>query len=157
MTMRNDSVARLLDARRNIQPVQMLAAEDMYRLSFPPVPGGTVARTYGLLIIYVSSQALPLIVQNQAVGRPGYGCWLTPTPYASCLAPYDLGLPSPRDFCLLVDVAGIAALWGPGTAPPSRTYPMLWKGGAVEFFAPNPIPIGTIRGAIQIMPCGDTH
>lgn len=86
-----------------------------------------------------------------------YGCWLTPTPYAACMAPYNLGLNTPRDVCVLIDVSDIVEVWGPGTIPPSNQYPDTWRGGGIEFYTPTPIRLAAVREVIELAPCGDTH
>lgn len=121
----------------------------------PPIAGQLIAARYGLLAHYLSVTALPAIVAQAAIGGPG-GTWLTPTPYAGCVAPYDLGLRSPRDLCMLVDVSQLARVWGPGTAVPSILYPTTWRGGAVEFFVPGPIPLRSVRELIRLHACGDS-
>jgi len=81
--------------------------------------GGQVAEKYGLLAHYATSDALRRYLEGDAIGGGYGGCWLTPTIYAACMAPYTLGLAAPKDVCLLVDVTDVAELWSPGTAPPA--------------------------------------
>ncbi|GEM_PF-7080770 len=74
--------------------------------------GSDVADVYGLLVHYTTLERLSSIVDTDRIGI-NHGCWLTPTPYAACMTPYDLGLNSPRNVCLLVDVSNLPELWGP--------------------------------------------
>jgi hypothetical protein len=116
-----------------------------------------VADRYGLLSHYTIWQGLTLALDTGSVGGP-QGCWLTPTPYAGCVAPYDLGLNTPRDVCLLVDVSELVQLWGPGMAAPSGLHPSIWRGGALEFYSPFPIEFTRVRRVvIGVDTCGDTH
>lgn len=156
--MRNDNLARELDywrwgGRGNISP---FPAEELWRAGMSPVSGRKVASSYGLLAHYLTWDALVWVIEQGAIGG-SQGCWLTPTPYAACMAPYDLGLNTPRNVCLLVDVSDLPELWGPGTSPPSGRYPAVWQGGGVEFFSTAPIDLGHIRDFQEIAPCGDSH
>lgn len=154
--MRSDSLARSLIWRRSPWPVSPDPADILYRAGEPAVPGAEVARAFGLLACYMTLDRLQEFLQAGTVGR-AYGCWLTPTAYAACLAPYNLGVNSPADACVLLDVSEVTELWGPGTSRPSGTFPGIWRGGAVEFFSPRPIDSGFIRDVCEILPCGDSH
>ena len=154
--MRNDELARvqLLDrwgvAR---QPAQELYRQRVSRYRHT---GAEVSVQYGLLVHYTTVDVLAAIVELGRIGGNA-GCWLTPIAYAACIVPYDLGLASPRDICLLVDVTTLTELWGPGTSPRSSTYPSIWRGGGVEFFSPDPIPLECLHRIVRVEPCGDTH
>ncbi len=151
--MRNDALARVLDSERlNVSP---RAARDLFHMNEEAMDGGEVARRYGLLAHYTSVDRLPSIIRSGGIGSPG--CWLSPTAYAACMTPYNLGLDSPRDLCLLVDVSGVSQLWGPGTSPSSGRHPSIWRGGGIEFFAPSPIPLDQVRHIVMAEPCGDGH
>ena len=153
--MRANSLGKRFDQGRWPQPVAPDSALDLNLRGAPPIAGQQIAARYGLLAHYLSATALPAIVAQASIGGPG-GTWLTPTPYAGCVAPYDLGLRSPRDLCMLVDVSQLARVWGPGTAVPSILYPTTWRGGAVEFFVPGPIPLQSVRELIGLHACGDS-
>lgn len=113
-----------------------------------------VARLYGPLLHYTTAPVLRLIIAAGELGRPNAGVWLTPSPYSACLAPYELGLYSPRDVCLLIDTSGIPGLYGPAMAAPSSTA-RLWRGGALEFFSPSPISLDHVLEAVEVGTCGD--
>ena len=151
--MRDDNLAREMDRHRRL-PISPLPSEDLYTGGQPAVAGHVVASAYGLLVHYTSVDNLTSI---RASGYIRAGSWLTPTPYAACMAPYNLGLPSPRNVCLLVDVSSIPDLWGPGTTPPSSVYPSIWTGRGIEFFVPSPIPFSFVQSIIELSPCGDIH
>ena len=148
--MRDDNLAKVLDEQRGLS-VSPLPANQNRQVS-----GQTVADTYGLLAHYTTWEALAWMLETGSIGGDA-GCWLTPTPYAACMAPYTLGLNSPRAVCLLVDVRHLPALWGPGTSPPSGRYPTIWLGGGIEFLSPGPVPFEHVQRVIEIRPCGDTH
>lgn len=152
--MRANSLARRFDQGRWPQTVPPDSAHDLMVRRMRPVTGRRVASRFGLLAHYLSATTLPAVVARATLGGPG-GTWLTPTPYASCVAPYDLGLRSPRDLCMLVDVSRLARMWGPGTATPSNLFPTIWRGGAMEFFVPGPVPLQYVRAAIRLHTCGD--
>jgi len=152
--MRANSLGKRFDQGRWPQPVPPDSALDLKVRGAPPVTGQQIAARYGLLAHYLSATALPTIVAQAHIGGPG-GSWLTPTPYAGCVAPYDLGLRSPRDLCMLVDVSQLAQVWGPGTAVPSSVHPTTWRGGAMEFFVPGPVPLQHVRELIRLHTCGD--
>jgi hypothetical protein len=82
-------------------------ALDMFLAGEELITGGEVAGRYGLLAHYTNRDRLPSIIQSEGIGP---GCWLTPTAYAACLTPYNLGLDSPRSMCFLIDDSGIARL-----------------------------------------------
>ena len=169
--MRYDNLGRALDERRwsalglAVAPV---AAVDLKRRSDPPVDGAAVAKAFGLLATYVTTSAL---LQAQSKGLfgtspdpkdPGapWGLWLTPTPYAACIAPYNLGLNSPRDWCVLVDVTGLSPMWGPGTCVYSMRYPATWRGGGIEFYLEAQVPWSDnkyVKDVLPVRPCGDPH
>ena len=158
--MRGDSLVRELDRRRwnysgGISPQPAI---DLYSIPTPSVTGADVTNVYGLLAHYTTWQRLGQFINaNMIGGRPGgsQGCWLTTTPYGACVAPYHLGLDSPRELCLLIDVSSLPQLWGPGTCPPSRQHSSTWQGGGIEFFSPIPIPFSLVRRVYEIAPCGD--
>lgn len=152
--MRANSLARRFDQGRWPQTVPPDSAHDLMVRRMRPVTGRRVASRFGLLAHYLSATTLPAVVARATLGGPG-GTWLTPTPYASCVAPYDLGLRSPRDLCMLVDVSRLARMWGPGTAIPSNLFPTIWRGSAMEFFVPGPVPLQYVRAAIRLHTCGD--
>ncbi len=151
--MRDDALADFL-VRQRLAPSPM-PARDLHDLGHAPVTGADAVGGYGQLVHYTTEALLPDLVEADQIGNPG--CWLTPTPYASCMTPYDLGLPGPRDLCLVVDAGVLGNLWGPGTCPPSPTNPGVWRGGGVEFFSPDPVPFSAVRAIIRIRPCGDAH
>lgn len=138
---------------RSAQPAHRLFT---LGLSAYKLPGRSVADALGCLVHYTTPEGIVLINGSGAVGPPGGGVWLTPTPYAACMTPYDLGLPSPRKFALVIDVSTVAELWGPGTAP-STAFPSMWRGGGTEFYVPSRIPLSAIREVIELQPCGDEH
>lgn len=154
--MRNDNLARRLSAVRWPASVSRLPAAQLWRLDYPPSTGTEIARAFGPLVHYTNENGFEWIQLTGHIGGPG-GCWLTPTGYAACMVPYNLGLRSPRDRCLLIDVSGIDSLWGPGTAPRSDVHANLWKGGGVEFFTPEPVPVENVIRTFHLQPCGDIH
>jgi hypothetical protein len=154
--MRHDSLARELCLQRRLS-VSSLPAQDLWRKREQPIPGSEIANIYGLLAHYTTSQKLTEMETTGIIGDRARGCWLTPTAYAACMVPYDLGLPTPRDICLLVDVSGVQFLWGPGTSPPFDKGPAIWQGGGLEFYCPGGVSIDMCRGRFRLSPCGDTH
>lgn len=152
--MRANSLTKQFDRARWPGAVPPDSALDLMVRGARPVTGRQIASRYGLLAHYLPSTALPAIVAQASIGGPG-GTWLTPTPYAGCVGAYDLGLRSPRDLCMLVDVSPIRHMWGPGTAIPSNLYPTIWTGGAVEFFVPDSIPLRLVHAVIRLHACGD--
>lgn len=153
--MRFDVLAREMAQRRPFA-VSRLPAEDLWRNGAGPVPGWVVADVYGLLAHYTRRQHVPMMWRARSVGRPSSGCWLAPTAHAACMVPYNLGVDSPRDVCLLVDVRAVPELWGSGTSPPATNYPAIWIGGGVEFYCPvgSNIPFASVQAVIDIDPCG---
>jgi hypothetical protein len=151
--LRSNALAREL-------AVSKLPAEDLWNQSFPlqPLSGKKVASAYGPLAHYTRRARVAQMKQSGVVGQKDTALWLTPIAYSACMAPYDLGLPSPRDVCLLIDVASLQALWGPGTCPPSDTYPDVWQGGGVEFYCPATtlIAFDLVVAILPLSPCGDT-
>lgn len=159
--MRNDSLAHFFDQRRwqssgqvSSLPAHELWQRDVKQFRFS---GATVADEYGLLAHYTTVSGLGLIRDDGFIGGKNGGCWLTPTPYAACIAPYDLGLDTPRNLCLLVDVSKLQELWGPGTSEESRWNPAVWQGGAIEFYSAAPVPYEYVKHVIPLAPCGDLH
>lgn len=155
--MRFDSLADTLLSRRAV-PVSRFPAQTLMG-SHPPISGQDVHAAFGLLVHYTSSRWVDAMLAADVVGRPGAGCWLTPSPHAACMAPYSLGLDSPRNIGLLIDVRSLPTLWGPGTCPPSRLHPNIWRGGGIEFVCPaaTPIPFSLVQDVVQIEPCGDIY
>jgi hypothetical protein len=150
--MRDDALAYALDENRfGVSPD---TAWDMYNAGQDAVTGADVARAYGLLAHYINRDRLALIIQSDRIGP---GCWLTPTAYAACITPYNLGLDSPRNMCLLIDVSELPRLWGPGKCGASGFRPNIWRGGGIEFFTPDPVPFGSVRHIIELETCGDEH
>ncbi len=154
--MRSDNLARLLDIRRSGGGVQPLPAAALGQQG-NSVTGAEVAARYGHLAYYLHSRWLSSVVRLGYIGTPGRGTWLTPSPYAGCLVPYNLGLDTPRDLCLLVDVSSLSTLWGPGMAGRSSDHPDIWRGGGIEFFVPGPIDLAHVKMLVWITPCGDPH
>jgi hypothetical protein len=132
-------------------------ADILHHNGVPALTGAQVARAFGLLATYTTADRLPVFLAAGAIGNPRWGCWLTPTIYPACMAPPDLGMNYPADFCIVVDVDGLPEVWGPGTSRPSGGFPNTWKGGAIEFFVPQPIHVGLIRAVHPLQPCGDGH
>jgi hypothetical protein len=152
--VRSDRVARALDVSRWQLGVSPYPAVDLRGLGTLPVPGSQVARAYGLLAHYATWDHL---LNYLDAGEIGPSCWLSPTAYSACMVPYGLGLPTPRDVCLLVDVSQVGDLYGPGTCPASIRHPFLWRGGGIEFYSPQPISIAFVKEVVELEPCGDTH
>jgi len=151
---RADSLALALGQRPGVV-VSPLPAQTLFSQRLASLSGAQVTQRYGLLAHYTTAAFIPVLMAT-GLGASG-GCWLTPIPYAACMAPYDLGISTPRDLCLLVDVTGVLQLWGPGTAGPSSLNPGIWRGGCIEFFCPTAVQFTQVRQVLQIMPCGDTH
>src|SRR6476646_6922796 len=122
--MRFDALTRELMHRRSI-PVADLPARDLFQQHHPSVTGALVTSTYGLLALYTRHAWIAPMRSAGLIGRLGAGCWLSPSALAACMVPYNLGLDSPREVCLLVDVSSVPELWGPGTCPPSGPYPSI--------------------------------
>ena len=151
---RQNRLARTVDARRWGQQVFRLPAEDLYKRGYPPASGTQVANAYGYLAHYTTLPRLSQLLQAGQIGGSA-GCWLTPSELAACMVPYDLGLNTPRDVCLLIDVRGVTDLWGPGTIPGSTAYRSIWRGGGIEFYVPQPLNTAVIRQVVPIEPCRD--
>ena len=134
--------------------VHPMCAIDLALTDAQQITGDEVARLYGPLLHYTTAPVLRLIIAAGELGRPNAGVWLTPSPYSACLAPYELGLDSPRDVCLLIDTSGMPGLYGPARAAPSSTA-RLWRGGALEFFSPSPISLTHVLEAVEVGTCGD--
>lgn len=152
--LRQNRLGRALDERRWGGVAGLRPAEDMYKRGDPAVSGVRVASAYGFLSHYTTLGRLAQMLQIGQIGGNA-GCWLTPTTFAACMTPYDIGLDTPRNMCLLVDVGSVPALWGPGTAPASRTHPAIWRGGGLEFFSPQPLSTSLITRVYEILPCGN--
>lgn len=155
--LRQNRLGRAVDERRwgqQGQQVFQLPAEDVYKLGYPPVSGAQVANAYRFLAHYTTLARLAQMLQAGQIGGSA-GCWLTPTDLAACMVPYDLGLNTPRDVCLLIDVGKVADLWGPGTIPGSTAYRTIWRGGGIEFYSPQPLNTALILRVWVIEPCGD--
>lgn len=138
-------VARLGEMGFEISP----DSADTLRGRADPVSGESVSNVFGPLLHYTTSDVLPLI-RETGVGKSGV--WLSPSLYSSCLAPYRLGLSSPVNVCLIVDVSEVPALWGPGMA---RRGAHLWMGGGIEFYCEEAIPFSKVRACCAIQGCGD--
>jgi hypothetical protein len=151
--VRADSLAERLDVHRlrGKMAVDPQPSDELWRLGLPSVTGASVAETYGHLLHYTVVDFIGAITTT-GVGRPGHGVWLTPSSYSACVVPYRLGLTTPRDVCVVVDVSTVPDLWGPGTARPGAA---VWTGGGLEFFASGPIPPSNIVDVIGIATCGD--
>lgn len=160
--MGSDNLARLLDQERwqSSGRVSPLPADELWQKSVTQFrfSGATVADEYGLLAHYTTVSGLGLIQDDGFIsGKKGGGCWLTPTSYAACIASYDLGLDTPRNLCLLVDVSKLEELWGPGTSEESSWSPAVWRGGAIEFYSAVPVSYTYVKHVIPLAPCGDLH
>lgn len=157
--MRGDELALRLDADRaaaQAMPVDPRPAAMLRLLGVPGMSGGAVYDVFGYLLHWTVASRLAAMWESGVIGS-GAGVWLTPTAYASCMTPYDLGLDTARDAVLLIDPRRIPALWGPGSAGPSLGWPAIWRGGAVEFYSPSPLDAGVIVDVLGAEPCGDTH
>lgn len=153
---RSNALAQLFDhakwgRRATVSPDP---AEDLYIKRAPSVSGTSVAQVYGYLVHYTTWRHVRDILARGYLGGP-HGCWLTPSPLAACMVPYDLGLDSPRDACLLVDPEQIGELWGPGTVHPKGLHKSIWRGGGVEFYSPHPLPLHIVKEIHLLEPCGD--
>lgn len=137
------------------------AGDAIFGKPSPPLAGTEVAETYGLLAHYTTQYGWEVINE---IGGVSSGCWLTPAISAACMVPYNLGLDSPRDVCLIVDVSSVSELWGPSTIPASRNHPKIWHGGGVEFYIPRTgvrdgfsILTEHIRAKLDCSPCSGNH
>lgn len=166
--IRDDQLSRVMDGYRPRFQVSTEAAETIWQEwnksvkegenlpTYLPVSGSDIANTYGLLAHYTTEIALELIA---LAGHIKGGCWLTPTSYAACMVPYNLGLNHPCEICLLLDVCSVPEMWGPGTIPPSRQFPTVWQGRGIEFYVPRDhvIPVTAITARFRLRSCGGTH
>ncbi len=134
--------------------VHPLPATDLVFANVAPRTGDEVNDLYGPLLHYTTAPVLRLIIAAGQVGRPGAGVFLTPSPFPACIVPYELGLDSPRDVCLVVNTRRLPKLYGPASAGPS-SHARLWRGGAIEFFTPSPIPLTHVLEAVEVGTCGD--
>lgn len=156
--MRIDNLARAFDTKRCARfpgGLSSLPAQELYSSSFPSIPGSDVAAAFGFLVHYTTRDSLIQIRRSGFIGGSS-GCWLTPTGYSGCMVPYDLGLNTARDICLIVNVAGVADLWGLGTAPPGSLV-SIWKGGGIEFYSHQPIDFTNVVMMSTCGTCGDPH
>lgn len=158
--MRNDNLARALDhSRWPCSTLPSLPAIELYNRRESRVTGKEVAQTYGVLAHYTTWYWLERMISTGRIGGKD-GCYLTPTPYAACMAPYNLGLDSPRELCLLINVSQLSELYGPGIADPDINVkaPGIWLGGAIEFFYSGPLNFfDVVMQVHEIAPCGDRH
>ncbi len=157
--MRVDQLSMLLGAARNASPHWKSARQlfqirdETYRMS-----GSLAASRYGLMVHYTTAVHAGLIRDSGAVGVLGSGAWLTPTAYSACMASPNLGLDSPRDLVLVLDVSGADEIWGPGTSVNSAAFPSVWRGGGIEFYLPSPLALsGSLVDVIDLEPCGGGH
>lgn len=109
-----------------------------------------------MLLHYTSYAGVELIRATGTLGLGEHGVFLTPSLYAGCMVPANLGLRRATDRVLVVDPASLPELWGPGTAVPSDWDP-LWVGGGVEFFSPAPIRLEEVLQWEELGSCGDGH
>ena len=115
-----------------------------------------VADIFGPLFHYTRLEVWPLMQASGGIGRPGVGLWLTPTPLASCMVPYDLGLNAPVDLCLTIDVSMTSTLWV-GRAAASGVHSNVWEGQGLEFYSPVPVPLSAVTSRQSALPCGDVR
>ena len=147
----DQALPQVLDREKWPGDISPLPAQQMHQDRYPPVSGKRVAEVYGYLAHYTRRVLLELL---RAEGIGITGCWLTPIKHNGCYAPYELGVNSPRDVCLLIDVEGVE-LWGPGTSPPSTQFGDIWRGGGIEFFSPKPLDFSRVRKVVYPCPtCG---
>src|SRR3712207_5097219 len=106
--MHVDTLAKLMITLR-LPTRGAAAAADMWLRGEPPLSGAQVDDQYGRLAHYTHWDRMPFIF---ASGQLGPGSWLSPTAYSACMVPYNLGLPSPRDTCLILNVRDVDELWG---------------------------------------------
>jgi len=129
-----------------------LSARELYDQRRPTPPG--LLRRFGLLAHYTTFEAWSLIRDSGSLGLPGRGIYLTPTGQPAWLATPDLGLARPVELCLIVESEGLSGVFGPGVAVPSPRFPEQWRGGGIEFFVADPIPLSRI---VQIVECASGH
>ncbi len=159
--MRHNSFARTLDADRWSAPYRSIypgPAQRAFQLGLTGYhwTGTVLADVYGFLLHYVEARHLPAIFNRGTLGSV-CGCWLTPTPVGADMLPYEFGLPSPRDVCLVVDPVRADAgkgFWGPGVASPVA-HPTIWRGGGLEFYTSAQVPVGAVADVVFLDPSGD--
>lgn len=155
---RSDSFAKHMDTLRLTGKIDLDGepAEELWRLDEDEtdmVTGAQVAAVFGPnLIHYTLATHLPSIRREGQVGLEGRGLWLTPSPYAGCQAPYNLGLRSGINVCLTINIESVDALWGPGTAGQGAAP---WPGGGIEFYCPHPLPTHLVTSYRLLESCGD--
>ncbi|UYQ62701.1 hypothetical protein [Streptomyces peucetius] len=128
-----------------------LSADEFEEMGIDPVSGGEVSSIFGHLIHYTQSRFLESILSTQ-VGLPGWGVYLSPTPYAGCVVPYRLGLRAGSDAWIIVDVRNVEKLWGPGKA---HAGPPPWPGGHIEFYSSTPLDRSAVVDYGHLSSCGD--
>jgi hypothetical protein len=156
---RDDELGELLqrykkDSSGNVLVVHRDTASWLVQNGQGRMTGPEVSAAFGPLLHYTDPDGVRGILAASQIGFSGRGVWLTPVPYASCLAPYDLGLESPRNVCLVVDPEILPELYGPGTAAPSTSFGSIWRGGGVEFFSTTPVPLSAVRDIVEVSTCG---
>lgn len=157
--MRVDQLSMVLGEAQNVPPHWKSArqlfqtGDDAYRMF-----GEEAARKYGLMLHYTASENAELIWRSGAIGLRGSGAWLTPTAYSACMASPNLGLNTPRDLVLVLDVARVSEIWGPGASVASRAFGSQWRGGGIEFYVPSPLSLDDcLVDVIELEPCGGGH
>lgn len=155
-SLRGDSLLHSVAQMNSRWAVSGDPADVLHQRGEAPLAGSDVAEAFGLLGTYMTTDRLRDFLRAGAIGL-AHGCWLTPTFYSACMAPYDLGVNHPTEACVTLDVRTLPALWGPGTSRPSGRFPSVWRGGAIEFFSPQPIDTRFIRAIQLVFPCGDRH
>jgi hypothetical protein len=120
--------------------------------------GADVAKGFGLMLHYTRADLSGVILASGSVGGAVAGAWVTPTAYSACMAPPNLGLATPRDLALVLDVSTVPELWGPGTSVESEAFPLLWRGGGMEFYSPVPLSLDEcLVDVVTLNPCGGGH
>lgn len=117
--------------------------------------GRTIGRRFGHLLHYTTERAAVGVVKDQQLGFSDRGLWLSPTPYAGCMASQNLGLSNPCEWVFVVDVSSLPEVWGPGVAVPG--FFGAWRGGGLEFYVPQPIPFSAVLDWYRLLGCGDAH
>jgi len=120
------------------------------------VDGAVLARRHPWLLHYTTDRGRDAIRAAGSIGLSEHGVWLTPTIYAGCMVPYNLGLSTPVTAAIVIETAELVELWGPGFAAPSQAHDA-WGGSGIEFYCPSPIPFSAAVDIVKIQPCGDTH